>query len=536
MKNLPKQRQKKNIIVKMFFFIIILLGLWIIFKTILKKPVNGDWENNNFSMVYDKNKDFDVILSGTSIVLANISNQELYSKYGIGAVSLGEPEQPIYLSYYMLKEALKYQDPKVVILDVQSLFYSREKIQNNLKEKEYYYLHYSLDKMKNGITKYEALQAAKELKNDINFWDYFSGMYYSHANWEELNKDNFTLVESDVKNGDMFLTDIYQYTGKYSDTILDENDNSGNMEEIWSVNREYFNKIVELCRINDTELLLVRSSFSGESIWSWGQYNTVEKLAQDNQLTYLDINMLIDKVGFDKKMDMGDGVHFNVEGSRKWTDYIGKYISEKYDINNRKYDKNYDYYQNGEEILNNKLEYVREKKELLQCVTLDGYLEKIMKYKKDGYVIGVAVSDDASNQITENECQLLRKLGLQISLLDQYRSSYVGLIEDGNVIEEALAQNGIEKEGNFNNLDSYKISSGGYDSNINASIKINGIEFCQGKRGINIVVYDKKNKEAISSVFFDTYLSENPHPSIVKADKIYEMIDVNEWKAIVADY
>ena len=80
MKNLPKQRQKKNIIVKMFFFIIILLGLWIIFKTILKKPVNGDWENNNFSMVYDKNKDFDVILSGTSIVLANISNQELYSK------------------------------------------------------------------------------------------------------------------------------------------------------------------------------------------------------------------------------------------------------------------------------------------------------------------------------------------------------------------------------------------------------------------------------------------------------------------------
>ena len=533
-RKLLNQTVKKNYLIRSFFFLFILLILWQGIEKTLEKPRNGDWQNNDFSNVYKKNCQFDTILLGTSMVIANISNEELYSNYGFTTVSFGEPEQPLYLSYYMLEEALKYQQPKVVILDVQSMFYSLEKIKRNLNDKEYYYLHYSLDQMKNGDTKFKALDAARELKPSINIFDYFFPMYYSHANWEDINRENFSSSEETVQNGDMLLTNIYQYKENELQDITKVSENYEQRELIPQSNLNYFNKIVGLCKNKDIDLLLVRSSFSGESRWSWGQYNAINDLAEDNNLAYIDVNTEMKKVGLDVLLDMGDSVHFNVAGMKKWTDYIGKYISKKYNTNGIKDKKNINSYQRKENF-DDKLKCVQEKKSFLQCRTFDEYLVTLLNYKKDGYAIGIVVSDDASSKMTEYECSMLQKLGLKIRLLDQYRSSYVGLIEDGNVIEEALAQNGIEKEGNFNNLDSYKLSSGGYDSNINASIKINSIEFCQGKRGINIVVYDKKNKEAISSVFFDTYLSENPHPGIVKADAIYEMIDVNEWKAIVAD-
>ena len=118
--------------IRMIILLLLTLFLYFHLALILKKPMNGSWENASFLDVYDKKQKVDVILSGTSMVLANINNQELYSKYGITAATLGEPEQPMYLTYYSLKDVLKYQNPKVVILDVQALFYTKEKIEGNL--------------------------------------------------------------------------------------------------------------------------------------------------------------------------------------------------------------------------------------------------------------------------------------------------------------------------------------------------------------------------------------------------------------------
>ena len=60
-------------------------------------------------------------------------------------------------------------------------------------------------------------------------------------------------------------------------------------------------------------------------------------------------------------------------------------------------------------------------------------------------------------------------------------------------------------------------------------------EYCQKERGINIVVYNKKLDALISSVYFDTYFTENPNPAVLRNGMPYIMQDVNRWVPII-DY
>ena len=65
----------------------------------------------------------DVLFFGTSHMVSGISPMEIYEKNGIVSYNLGTSCQPIQGTYYLLKEALKYQSPKVIVLDVSNLFY-----------------------------------------------------------------------------------------------------------------------------------------------------------------------------------------------------------------------------------------------------------------------------------------------------------------------------------------------------------------------------------------------------------------------------
>ena len=88
----------------------------------------------------------------------------------------------------------------------------------------------------------------------------------------------------------------------------------------------------------------------------------------------------------------------------------------------------------------------------------------------------------------------------------------------------------LDYQGNLDNGRSITLSSSGYDLDDNASIIIDGVEYCQNGRGINVVVYNKKIDQVISSVYFDTYEEiESPTLRIVNGIEQAET-NVNVWK------
>ena len=68
----------------------------------------------------------DVLVVGTSIAYAGINTNVLWEEYGIAAYDLCSAEQPFWDSYYILKEALKTQRPRLIILDAKPAIYTQD--------------------------------------------------------------------------------------------------------------------------------------------------------------------------------------------------------------------------------------------------------------------------------------------------------------------------------------------------------------------------------------------------------------------------
>ena len=73
----------------------------------------------------------DVLFFGSSHAVSSFSPQILYDRYGITSYNLGCEQQNLITYYYLLKEALRFQKPKAIVLDCYILFpYNKTEVLN----------------------------------------------------------------------------------------------------------------------------------------------------------------------------------------------------------------------------------------------------------------------------------------------------------------------------------------------------------------------------------------------------------------------
>lgn len=495
--------------VRMILFVLIAAFLWKAVEYVLVKPRDTGWYSDGFKNIYKEKDYYDVLISGTSISIANMNAQELYREYGIAATTIGEPSQSTCLSYYSVEEALNYQKPKVVLFDVKSLFYSKERVTDTIRKDEHSYVHFVLDDMKSLKTKYRAFRDIKEeFYSELNFWDYFSTMYYNHAYWEKMEEENFTHeLPDDRIDGSRMLLGI---TPKRRTEEVYDVANDGEKAIIPACNMKYLVKMIELCKEKNTELILINGS--GKYNWNWKEYNAIKEIAEEYGLKYLDINVHEKEVGIDWSLDVSDGVHMNISGARKWTDWLGAYLKDNYEFPDRRKDKRYNDYEKNEERYLQIVNAMEVKKEFAAAEDFKQYMGALLALDKEGYTIFMAVTDDATNNLGPKRKEDLRELGITKSLDGKFRYSFLAVIDDGEVVTQKLSRARVSAIGGLNNGKKYELVSGGAMSKVSASLKIDDTEWLKNKRGINIVVYDKAADEVLSSVYFDTCAESNPVP------------------------
>ena len=87
------------------------------------------------------------------------------------------------------------------------------------------------------------------------------------------------------------------------------------------------NNIINLCKKNHIELILV--STPSISNWTYARHNGIQKLADQNGLTYIDMNLMQDQLEIDWETDTRDkGDHLNYSGAVKVTDWLGTYFKQ----------------------------------------------------------------------------------------------------------------------------------------------------------------------------------------------------------------
>ena len=115
---------------------------------------------------------------------------------------------------------------------------------------------------------------------------------------------------------------------------------SGEVQQIPELNRRYLEAMVDYCReIGATPVLV---STPSTVCWSTARHTGIAEFAKNAGVDYIDLNVEPTKVPIDWQADTRDaGDHLNLAGAMKVSSFIGKYLSETYDLPDRRTDEAY---------------------------------------------------------------------------------------------------------------------------------------------------------------------------------------------------
>jgi hypothetical protein len=265
-----------------------------------------------------------VIFIGDCEVYSNFSPMEMYRQQGITAYVRGTSQQLIWQSYYILKETLKYETPKVVVFNVNAMRYDKP-----VKD-EFHRL--TVDNMKWSPEKVGIIQAS--MTEEETFASYVLPILRYHTritelkaeDWEYLYKDKYStyngyLMKKEVLPVGKLPTKRPLANYQFSDICYD-----------------YLEKMTQLCKEKDVELVLVKAP-SLYPYWYEEQSSQIAQFAQTHQLRYYDLTQDVDAIGLDFSQDTYDaGLHLNLSGATKLSGYFAKLLAENHNIPDRRAD------------------------------------------------------------------------------------------------------------------------------------------------------------------------------------------------------
>ena len=500
-----KELLKKNgpAFVKTLLFLLIGLFLLREAENVLRTP-RGDTfaAGTGMDNVYKHKNQFDIVTAGTGAAVSNISNQELYESYGIAGVCIGEQGQTLSLSKYTLEDALRVQTPKVVFLDSGVLAFPDVSEPDDPEGKEAAALNRSLGVIRSPRLRTAALSDANIYYPDTRFWDCMSTLYLDHGNWKNLTKSNFTYPSFlQCMNGNVALFNFTDWRGDsfYEDSSPDE------LYEIPAESERYFGEIADLCEKKSAKLILV----SGYVLTRAG-HNAMQSLADRYGVTYIDLNEVKDEIGFSNTYDTDNGNYLNLGGAIRWSDYLGAYLKENFDMEDRREDSRYDWLKEQSPAFASQKEFMETKQKLAKSDRFDDYLYALAQLDYSRFIVFMSIEDEGSHMLSEAEFNLLESLGLKESRNISFRGSYAAVLGSDGPLESVSADEAASISGTDGGVQ-YTVKSSGFNSGgIDAGVIINAVDRIYGSRGINVVVWDKEFNTLVNSSVFDTYEEENP--------------------------
>ncbi len=314
---------KKNIIKSIVFIFIFCAILFIITKILWLPP-------NAISYFYkEKENSLDVVYVGSSNVLAHFNTTLAYNLYGYTTGILSSNAQPFALIKYLLKEAEKYQNPNLYIVDITKItddidYFSTE----NIRE--------CVDSMKFSRNRIEAINEALSYRKDVSkneYINYYFSFLMYHNRWKYNPKTNIVGNKNFYK-GYWFTKETCEvvpqntYTWKKDLVPLQED------------NKKILISLINYINQNNLKVLFVVPIRCYDEERN-GRLNDAIRILQENELNVINFNTLNDFDDIDFSRDLYNEAHLNVYGATKYTLYFAKYLKENYELEDHRNDENY---------------------------------------------------------------------------------------------------------------------------------------------------------------------------------------------------
>lgn len=295
------------------FWLIVVLALETLSWILMPKTnyQNGGMLNYRARGFYgEQENSLDVIAIGNSDLSSAFSPMELWEQHGISAYACGEIKQQIGQAVRLLREVLTCQKPKVVILEVDSLF--QESMTGHL---------FSL--VKTGMKYLFPVIEYHDRWKEIKFQDLFGG---EKESWHDIQK------------GYYYSGDCVPYMG------TDYMEDMGESAWLDVVAVHWLDEFMDICQRADIQVIMVEMPSANS--WNMARHQAIEEYAGQRNIDFIDFNMNMKETGFDWMTDSRDGGnHLNYSGARKISAWLGNYLKASYDLEDHRLDEAYSEWQ-----------------------------------------------------------------------------------------------------------------------------------------------------------------------------------------------
>lgn len=316
-----KHMRKLAILLRCVCFVMVFVILCQ-FVSYITYPSNSITECWDAFYKQDRNS-IDTLIVGSSHAYSSFSPEIISESLGGKTFILASNSQNVTQSYYNVKEALKYQEPKRIILEA----YSINKNDNwKSSDDKDWKKESNIDGMRDGMVKLQAVAHQYDMEN----WAYaYLKLGRCHKNWMDVN----VMMDNYLRLADS-MTDYTGYMPSASTMSVETIKKYEKMKyneiyefHISDTNIEHFRKLAALCREKNIELIVMMAPMYDRYIQSFDyskKYETIKCLVEEENLQYIDFNMEYERIGLESG-DFEDAYstyhHLNAQGAEKVTRY-----------------------------------------------------------------------------------------------------------------------------------------------------------------------------------------------------------------------
>lgn len=326
---------------------------------------SGDVKERFAGFYAEKEDTIDVVMVGSSPVYPTYSAPKLYGEHGIVAYPLSSNNQRPKAIRYLIKEALKTQNPELFIVELRMFTMTDEEWEDTMV-----FTRGVTDNMKYSMNRIQAINAL--VSDESERYTYYFDIFKYHSNWKLLFMPSQLALWRYEKQDPLKGLQIKLGVGptEYADM-------SGvtAVQEPVEAQVEALNDLLSYIEETDKEFLFIISPYVMKES-AKEQYNYIIPVIEAAGHEVLDLNEYVDEIGLDFSQDTYDyGSHVNALGQAKCTAFLGEYLEEHYDLPDRRGQEIYDSWEDAWELY--QTEQAEAEKSCLEDIANEKWMEPI---------------------------------------------------------------------------------------------------------------------------------------------------------------
>jgi len=501
------------------FLLLICVVVLVLTDVLKKKYGKNNWFVQQSTKGYydEQPQSIDVLCLGSSGLLSGVSPLEMYHQYGFTAYNRASKGQKPFLSLALLRETLEKHDLKAVVIDVLSL---TSIVGDQAQEHAEAQFREAVDYMPWSKYRIQAIQEAQKNGYDVSLLDFAFPLSAYHDRWEEIAEDDFTYrtwpaYRLKGQYADM-ATKSYTFEAGYMQDPEESDETFFFIEEYLP----YWEQICAVCREKGIDLVLVKMPSRN---WSAYCHQLTEDFAAESGVAFIDFCMsdVQLQMEFDPTTDFRDsGQHANVTGSRKISDYLGAYLSERCGLEDKRGKPEFAEWEADYEGYLRRLTDA----DLMRQTNMISFLE--MVGDDPDYLVMLATALDTSATWTEDEQKAFARIGITAPFDKMVNAEYLAIVDGGSLVYEKvndMLDSDVEVD-YFTTYDGHDISMSSKVSRVYSSsdsITFDGSAVNTTNREFLFAVYDRAIGQLVRQGSFTAgnrkvnFTAENPFKSLL---------------------